>query len=282
MSTNTIEVSLEQYCEMTVSGIIAPDDRDPNKLVLTTSDGCQFRAAPLGDVSIGGGSRQWRVIPIMQTDGNITRLQIVEEQSPSALEGDRFICVGRTNQVSRKHNIVSLKIERPGEATIRPTLFEPPMPVKSGQLWQFVAQRVGMTLIIATATQLDGQEVAASAIESLPSVAPKAVYNPRNLDDDRRQQITPIARLALNLELCDSPGERLCQRDWELALTRVKEPTWEWEAQSLVPTELRARVQVNARTKVARVYAYPHQSKFVSASSVPVDGEEVTTDEGDK
>ncbi len=290
MSTNThglpsgmaIEVSLAQYCEMTVSGIIAPDERDPNKLVLTTTDSCQFRAAPLGDVSIGGGSRQWRVIPIMQTDGNITRLQIVEEQLPGALEADRFVCVGRTNQVSRKHNIVSLKIERPGEATIRPTLFEPPIPVKSGQLWQFVAQRVGVTLIIATATQLDGQEIAASAIKSLPSAAPKTVYNPRNLDNDslaerlrqRQQEITPIALSALNLEL----GER----DWELALTRVKEPTWEWEAQSLVPTELRARVQVNARTKVARVYTYPRQSKYVPAkSSILLDGEKVTTDESD-
>ena len=273
MSTNNVAISLEQYCEMTVSGIIAPDDRDPNKLVLTTIDGCQFRAAPLGDVSIGAGSRQWRVIPIMQTDGNITRLQIIEEQSPRALEDDRFVCVGRTNQVSRKHNIVSLKIERPGEATIRPTLFEPPLPVKSGQLWQFVAQRVGMTLTIVAATQLDGQEVAASTV-NLPSVAPKTVYNPRNLDRDRKQEITPIALSALNLELCE--------RDWELSLTRVKEPTWEWEAQSLVPTELRARVQVNARTKVARVYAYPHQSKFIPANNVPVDGEEVTTDEGDK
>ena len=158
-----IEVSREQYCEMTVSGIIAPDDRDPNKLILTTTDGCQFRAAPLGDVSIGAGSRQWRVIPIMQTDGNITRLQIVDEQFQSALEGDRFICVGRTNQVSRKHNSVSLKIEHPGEATIRPTLFEPPLPVKSGQLWQFAAQRMGMTLTIVTATQLDGRQIATIA-----------------------------------------------------------------------------------------------------------------------
>jgi Cft2 family RNA processing exonuclease len=275
MSTNTIEISLEQYCEMTVSGIIAPDDRDPNKLVLTTPDGCQFRAAPLGDVGIGEGSRQWRVIPIMQTDGNITRLQIVEEQSPITLECDRFACVGRTNQVSRKHNIVSLKIERPGEPTIRPTLFDPPPQVKSGQLWQIVAQRVGTTLAIIEATQLDGLEVDESVPKSLPSGADKTVYEPRNLDKERASEITPLALAALNKELNE--------RDWELSLTRVKEPTWEWEAQSLVPSDLRARIQVNARTKVARVYVYPHQSKFIPAkSSVPSDGEEVTSNEGDK
>ncbi|PSB56369.1 MBL fold metallo-hydrolase [Chamaesiphon polymorphus] len=246
MSTNTIEISREPYCEMTVSGIIAPDDRDPNKLVLITPDGCQFRAAPLGDLSIGSGSRQWCVIPIMQTDGNITRLQIVEEQSPGALEGDRFVCVGRTNQVSRKHNSVSLKIERPGEPTIRPTLFNPPPQVKSGQIWQVIAQRVGMTLNIVEATQLDGPEVAEVAPKSLTSAAPKTVQEPRNLDRQKTPEITAIARAALNQE-----------RDWELVLTRVKEPIWEWDARSLVPTEARARVQVNSRTHVARVFVYP-------------------------
>ncbi|WP_309741852.1 MBL fold metallo-hydrolase [Chamaesiphon sp. OTE_20_metabat_361] len=263
MSTNTLEISLEQYCEMTVSGIIAPDDRDSNKLVLMTPDGCQFRAAPLGDVSIGAGSRQWRVIPIMQTDGNITRLQIIEEHAPSALEGDRFLCVGRTNQVSRKHNTVSLKIERPGEPTIRPTLFDPPPAVKSGQLWQFVAQRVGMTLEIISAEQLDNL-AAAAVTKSLPSVAPKTIHKPRNPDNARSSEIKSLALAALNQELNE--------RDWELSLTRVKEPTWEWEAQSLVPLDLRARVQVNARTKVARVYAYPHQSKFGSSATL-TDGE---------
>ncbi len=245
MSTNRIEVSLAQYCEMTVSGIIAPDERDPNKLVLITPDGCQFRAAPLGGVSIGEGHRQWRVIPIMQTDGNITRVQIVEEQSPPP-EADKFVCVGRTNQVSHKHNIVTLKIDRQGEPTIRPTFFNPPETIQSGQLWQIIAQRVGNTLEILTATQLDNLEVAQAAVKSLPSVAPKTVYNARNLDRERKNELTPIALAALNKELKE--------RDWELSLTRVKEPTWEWEAQSLVPTDLRARVQVNARTQVARVY----------------------------
>ncbi len=275
MSANMSEVSRDQYCEMTVSGTIAPDDRDPHKLVLTTPDGCQFRAAPLGSVSMGEGSRQWRVIPIMQTDGNITRLQIVEEESPIAIEGDRFVCVGKTNQVSRKHNIVSLKIERPGEPTIRPTLFNPPSQVKSGQSWQIVAQRVGMTLEILTATQLDRQEVSDSPPKSLPSAAPKTVKEPRNLDQQQTPEITAIALAALN--------QQLSERDWELALTRVKEPTWEWEAQSLVSSDLRARVQVNARTKGARVYVYPDQSKYVAdRSGVSSDEAAVTTDEDDK
>jgi Cft2 family RNA processing exonuclease len=239
---------------MTVSGIITPDDREPTKLILTTPDGCQFRAAPLGDVNIDEGSRQWLVIPIMQTDGNITRLQLVEEQSPRALEPDRFICMGRTCQVSRKHNIVSLKIERHGEQNIRPTLLNPPETMKTGQLWQIVAQRVANTLDILEATQLDNLEVGESVTKFLPSVAPKTVYKARNLDDNRKQELTPIALAALNLEVSE--------RDWELVITRVKDPIWEWEAQSLVPTDLRARVQVHARTKLARVYAYPRQSKF--------------------
>jgi Cft2 family RNA processing exonuclease len=275
MSTNTIEVSLEHYCEMTVSGIIAADDREPTKLVLSTPDGSKFRAAPLGDISQVEGDKQWRVIPIMQTDGNITRLQIVGAHSETTLEPDKFVCVARTCQVSRKHNIVTAKIDKHGETTIRPTFLNPPEAMKTGQLWQIVAQRVGKTLEILKATHLAPKEGEESPVTSLPSVAPKTVYNARNLDNDRKLEMTPFALAALNLELTE--------RDWELSLTRVKEPIWEWEAQSLVPTELRARVQVHARTKVARVYAYPHQTKYVSAkSTIPTEGGELTVDEGDK
>jgi Cft2 family RNA processing exonuclease len=275
MSTNQIEISLEPYCEMTVSGIIAPDDREPTKLVLTTPDGIQFRAAPLGDISQVEGDKQWRVIPIMQTEGTITRLQIVKAYSESALEPDKFVCVARICQISRKHNIVTAKIDKHGEQAIRPTFLNPPEAMKTGQLWQIVAQRVEKTLEILKATHLDPKDGEESTVTIRPSVAPKTVYNARNLDDDRKVEMTPFALAALNLELTE--------RDWELSLTRVKEPIWEWEAQSLVPTELRARVQVHARTKVARVYAYPHQTKYVSAkSTVPTDGGALTVDEGDK
>ena len=36
-----------------------------------------------------------------------------------------------------------------------------------------------------------------------PTYRSKNVYNPRNLDRDRKNEITPIALSALNLELCD-------------------------------------------------------------------------------
>ncbi len=267
MSTNTIAVSLEHYCEMTVSGTIAPDDREPTKLVLTTPDGIGFRAAPLGDINLAEGDKQWRVIPIMQTDGTITRLQIVGAYAEIALEPDKFICVARICQVSRKHNIITTKIDRHGEQTIRPTFLNPPEAMQTGQLWQIVAQRVGKTLEILKATHLDSTEGESSTVKSLPSVAPKTVYNPRNLDGDRKAEMTPLALSALNLELTE--------RDWELSLTRVKEPIWEWEAQSLVPTELRARVQVHGRTKVARVYAYPSNRRggFIPNATTELENE---------
>ncbi len=254
MPTNTIKVSLEHYCEMTVSGTISPDDREPTKLILTTPDGVQFRAAPLGDITSIEGDKQWLVIPIMQTDGQITRLQIVGAFAETALEPDRFVCVARICQVSRKHNIITTKIDKHGEQTIRPTFLNPPEAIQTGQLWQIIAQRAGKTLEILKATHLDSAEGGESTVTSPPSIAPKTIYNPRNLDGDRKAEMTPFALAALNLELTE--------REWELSLTRVKEPIWEWEAQSLLPTELRARVQVHGRTKVARVHAYPHQSKF--------------------
>ncbi len=262
MSANTSEISLAHYCEMTVSGTIAPDDRDPNKLVLTTPDGCQFRAAPLANLDLDVDGGQWHVIPIMQTDGTITRLQIVGQRFAGADEvSDRLVCVGRTCQVSRKHNVVSLKIDRVGETTIRPTLLDPPEAVKTGQLWQFVAQRVGMTLTISAATPIDETGLQQSVAKSLPVAPAKTVYTPQNLDRDKTEELKAIALAALNTEVQT--------RDWELSLTRVKDPTWEWEAQSLVPSEIRARVQLNARRLSSRIYVYPdrHQVSHAAPSN---------------
>jgi Cft2 family RNA processing exonuclease len=261
-STTPVEISLARYCEMTVSGIIAPDDREPTKLLLTTPDGCQFRAAPVGDFSpvVNSEDGQWQVIPITQTDGIITRLQIVGKVPQPETAADRFECVGRTAQVSRKHTTVSLKIDRVGEPTIRPTLLNPPVEVQTGQLWQFVALRVGAALNIVSATEIV-EAVVPSLIIDPP--APKTASQPRNLDKEsfqaNREEITSIALAALNAEI---PGQ-----DWELALSRVKEPTWEWEAQSLIPADLRARVQVNSRSKVARIHPYPDRSKFIRAAA---------------
>ncbi len=272
MSTNYSEISLEHYCEMTVSGIITADDREPTKLLLITPDGCQFRAAPLGDFTpVTDEARQWRVMPITQTDGEIVRLQIVSQIPMGETSADKFECVARTAQVSRKHTVVSLKIDRYGEPIVRPTLLNPPVRVKTGQLWHFVAQRVETNLTIIDATELDESAAEIVAAQSAPTAIENTIYQPRNLDRDyfevNREEVTSIALSALNGEIPD--------RDWELSLTRVKKPTWEWEAQSLVPSDLRARVQVNSRSKAAKVYIYPRQSKFV-----PV-GENESTDGDD-
>jgi Cft2 family RNA processing exonuclease len=254
MSTTPGDISREHYCEMTVSGTIAPDDREPTKLQLITPDGCQFRAAPLGDFSptVSSEQGQWRVIPITQTDGAITRLQIVGKVPPAEVSADRFECVGRAAQVNRKHTAVSMKIERHGESTVRPTLLNPPLQVELGQVWQIVAQRVDNSLTIVSATRIDEQ----IAPQSVPTAAPKAVVQPRNLDKEYfevgRTELTAIALTALN----DEP-ERA--GDWQLTLARVKEPTWEWEARRIAPTEIRARVQVNSRSKIPRIHVYPQQ-----------------------
>jgi Cft2 family RNA processing exonuclease len=263
MSTNQIEISLEHYCEMIVSGIITADDREPTKLLLITPDGCQFRAAPLGDFTpVTDEARQWRVMPITQTDGEIVRLQIVSQVPMGEPIADKFECVARTAQVGRKHTVVSLKIARYGEPIVRPTLLNPPVQVKTGQLWHFVAQRVGTNLTIIDATDLEASTAEIAVDRSVPTAIENTIYQPRNLDREyfevNQEEMTSIALTALNREISD--------RDWELSLTRVKNPTWEWEAQSLVPSDLRARVQVNSRSKATKVYIYPRQSKFVPVS----------------
>lgn len=254
MSTNPGDISRAHYCEMTVSGTISPDDREPSKLQLTTLDGCQFRAAPLGDFSptVSSEQGQWWVIPITQTDGAITRLQIVGKVPPTEVGADKLECVGRAAQVNRKHTAVSMKIDRHGESIVRPTLLNPPLQVESGQLWQIVAHRIDNSLTIVSATRIEEP----IAPPSIPIAPPQAVIQPRNLDKEYfevgRVELTAIALTALN----DTPE---CAGDWRLTLARVKEPTWEWEAHRKLPTEIRARVQVNSRSKIPRIHVYRQQ-----------------------
>lgn len=291
MSANGSDNSIAHYCEMTVSGIIAPDDRDPNKLVLTTADGCQFRAAPLDHLSVDPGSQQWQAIPIVQTDGTISRLQIVAAVAAADANTDRFICVGRTCQVGRKHKVVSLKIERYGETDIRPTLLNPPETVKTGQLWQFVAQRVGMQLEVVAAEQIDESNAsnappaerqisngvpsvlsrsipevnpASSRVATTPIVPLAAAQTAPVRTNSQSAELSEIALNALNGEL---------ERDWAISLAKVKEPLWEWEAQSLLPSPVRARVQVNSRTHSARVYIYPHSPTPLAPNPEELEGE---------
>ncbi len=246
MSTHPVEISRAPYCEMTVSGTIAPDDRDPNKLQLIAADGCKFRAAPLAgfNPALTTVSSQWRVLPVMQTDGTITRLQLIGEVAPADIKGDRFECLGRTAQVNRKQTAVSMKIERPGAATIGPTLLNPPPQIESGQLWHVVAERVATTLVIVSATQVG---------ETAPAVNLEPVARSRNLDTEYfKVSEAELVEIALTSLAHQQP-----ERDWQLRLDRVKEPLWEWEAHGAVPTPSRARVQVNSRSKLAKVYLYP-------------------------
>ena len=279
MSTNPIEISLTPYCEMTISGIIAPDSREPSKLIITTPAGSRFRAAPLGEISLTGSELegQWRVIPITQTDGVITKLQIIDRVPTADIVPDQLICIARAAQVNRKHTAVALKIDSLGGQTLRPTLLNPPTQVKQGQLWHFVAHLVGDALSIVTATLVNetGEAPTLSntkVTQALPRAAktdpnsPTTAKLPRNLDREyfraNQPEMTATALAAMNQEVPD--------RDWEISLVRVKEPAWEWEAQSLTPTELRGRVQVNSRSKAAKVHLYPRQAKYIPASQLEI------------
>lgn len=257
MSTHPVGISRAPYCEMTVSGTLDRDEREPTKLQLTTPDGCKFRVAPVGDFSpiVVNSSpltpdRQWRVIPITQTDGTITRLQLVGEVPTAEIGADKFECVGRTAQVNRKHTAVSLKIERQGGSIIRPTLLAPPLEIQSGHLWHLVAQRVGTSLAIVSATQVS--EPNEPIVELPTESAPIAHQQNRDRPNNSHAEIIAIARTALAAQQL-SPESR----EWQLKLAKVKEPIWEWEASSTVPTPRQARVRVNSRLQVATVFIYP-------------------------
>ncbi len=255
-----IEISPAANCEMIVSGTIAPDDRDPNKLVLTTSDGCQFRAAPIGNLVVEG-FKQWRIIPLTQPDAGIARMQIIGWVAPDAPAIENYQCIGRVTQIAKKRTTVILKISRPnGEATLRHTLLNPLPQMLMGEEWQVVAQREGTYLKIIAGTLLSAAEtrppcgvLTRSERVDLASEKSKKVIS---LDPDvDKTELRLIATAALD--------NVLKEQQWQLTLHLTKGKLWEWEAQSITSPDLRGRVQVHIREKIAQVYIYPDGSELL-------------------
>jgi hypothetical protein len=154
-SETATELPPDSPCEMTVSGTIAADPQDSNKLILTTDDGCQFRAAPIDNLTTKG-TKQWQVIPLTQSDGEISKLQIlgwVEQDVPLP---DNYQCIGRVVQIGKKHTAATFKMSRPdGQPTLRHTLLNPPSEMRLEEKWRIIAHREGKYLKIITAICLE-------------------------------------------------------------------------------------------------------------------------------
>ncbi len=242
-SETATELSPDAPCEMTVSGTIAADPEDPNRLILTATDGCQFRAAPIDNL-ITRGTKQWQVIPLTQSDGEIAKLQIlgwVETDSPSP---DTYQCIGRVVQIGKKHTAATFKMSRPnGQATFRHTLINPPTELRIEEKWHVVAQREGKYLKIVAAT-LESHPA------NLPAQTSKKVIS---LDSSVKEaDVRLMATIALDKELKE--------QEWTLTLSQIKGKLWEWDVQSITSPNIRGRVLVNVREELAHVYLYPDGS----------------------
>jgi Cft2 family RNA processing exonuclease len=260
-SETATELSLDSPCEMTVSGTIAADPEDSNKLILTTTDGCQFRAAPIDNV-ITRGTKQWQVIPLTQSDGEISKLQIlgwIEGDSPSP---DSYRCVGRVVQIGKKHTAVTFKMSRPnGQPTLRHTLINPPTELRIEEKWRVVAQREGKYLKIVTATCQESPRDNARIQTNGGNFSPQAPKRVISLDPSVDEvEVRLIATAALDEEVKD--------QEWQLTLYLTKGKIWEWEAQSITSPNIRGRVQVHVREKVAQVYLYPDGSRLLPGEEI--------------
>ncbi len=250
-SETATKLSPDSPCEMTVSGSIAADPEDPNRLILTTTDGCQFRAAPIDNL-ITKGTKQWQVIPLTQSDGEIAKMQIVGWVEQDLPTPENYQCIGRVVQIGKKHTAATFKMSRPnGQATFRHTLLNPPTEMQIEERWRVVAHREGKYLKIVAAT-------IESHSASLPVQTSKKVISADSSVDE--VEVRLIATAALDNEL---KGQ-----EWKLVLVRAKGKVWEWEGSSTTSPNIRGRVQVHVREKVAQVYLYPDGSSFLPGEEI--------------
>jgi Cft2 family RNA processing exonuclease len=260
-SETATELSPESPCEMIVSGTIAADPEDRNKLILTTDDGCQFRAAPIDNLVVKG-SKQWRVIPLTQSDGEISKMQIlgwVELDSPLP---DSYQCLGRVVQIGKKHTAATFKMSRPnGQVTLRHTILNPPAEMQIEEKWRVVARREGKYLKIVTAICQESPRSNTSIGSKTGNIPAQTFKKVISLDSNVDEgEVRFIATAALDREIKE--------QEWQLTLCLIKGKVWEWEAQSITSPHVRGRVQVDVREKIAQVYLYPDGSLLLPGEEI--------------
>jgi Cft2 family RNA processing exonuclease len=260
-SETATELSPDSPCEMTVSGTIAADAQDSNKLILTTDDGCQFRAAPIDNLTTKG-TKQWQVIPLTQSDGEISKLQILGWVEADAPSPDSYQCIGRVVQIGKKHAAATFKMSRPdGQPTLRHTLLNPPPEMRLEEKWRIIAHREGKYLKIITAICLESPHGDGKIGSNPGNLAPQTPKRVLSLDPSVDEvEVRLIATAALN--------EEIKEQEWKLTLYLAKGKIWEWEAQSITSPNIRGRVQVHVREKVAQVYLYPDGSSLLPGEAI--------------
>ena len=103
------------------------------------------------------GEMMWDLIPSTDSTGVISSVKVVKFQSPRAIgagTADQCQVVGRVVQISKRQNLILLKVTRPDEKTLKLTMSHPDPRMEISQLWSCTAIRVGSTLQITDASSL--------------------------------------------------------------------------------------------------------------------------------
>ncbi len=247
------------------------------------------------------GTALWTVVPTTDTSGILHNLTVEGYSLDNNSEelGEKCLLAGRVIQLGKRGQFVQLKINRPGEKTLKISFLSPDPRMKIGQVWQVAAIRKGLALHILEANPIE-------EVHHLPPQMPptSVVVAAQPAQEEQQRQSSSSRSLERRngtltpASSSTSPTSKLTQNndsqavsrshdsvpppteaaiaalvaetqtsDWELATLKQRSKNrWEWEAVSRT-TQLQARVQVFGNRKRAKVYPYPSTSKSVEPAS---------------
>jgi Cft2 family RNA processing exonuclease len=249
-----------QRFQLIITGSIAPDPAEPNKLLLTGADNFQFRAAPLnGQMSLPSLACQWRVIPLTSTTGEISKLQIVDRIDDDYLQEDGCNLVGKIIQIAKKVRRVTVEIDRGTDKNpLKLVLSNAPTEMAVGEVWQIEASIQAGKIEIVSGIPLESLPASPPMATPAPETGPASEKPVAAVKDDyftrTLAELTPVAQAAL------VQSTKLA--DWRLGKPRIRDRVWEWDAFASNPQPqpgagvVRARVSVHAATEVAQVHLF--------------------------
>lgn len=228
MAELKVSSTIEHQFRMTVSGTLIEGE---DGLYLETSDRIRLRVKK-ASTEPSDNATLWEAIPNTDSNGYIAMLGSMAEVT-ATVESDRCWITGRVVQLGKREPTVLVKIDRPGQKTLKLTLRNADARMKTGQLWHIEAAFSKGALAIARATPL---------IETSETNEPEEAIAPLNSSSDPKA-IAPIQR-ARDILQAETGLD-----DWQLEPPKYRPPNthsyslrprrkdeietegyWEWEA----------------------------------------------------
>lgn len=225
---------------------------------LITKDSTRLRISSTGGQEIPTGIHLWNVVPSIDSTGIIATVSIqnVQPLPPNYNLPDQCRLIGRVTLIGKRNSLIQLKVSRPGQKTLRPTLLSPLPEMKVGSLWRVLAVRQGNELYIKHAIPYEDEAVDENEpLENKLAGLPEAESQKLKIPTREAAPPNEMAEAVL--------AEHTGLTGWQLGVPVKRNFTnWEWEAEHLA-TKQRARIRIFSKGSQGEVYLFPRATTKV-------------------